>query len=121
MRHACVSVRQRGSDTESGGVIFATSADQAKEWFPIYTQLYKPNIQSTSPQEYYCNKHRLLGTPILHDELLSTVQWNFWQELARSIWDLSIRQRCTADGGKYCAFNLQEYLMMHGSYLEVSI
>lgn len=46
------------------------------------------------PSEYYC----LSGTPVLHAEFCSTVQWDFWQELAKSIWDLSIRQRCAADG-----------------------
>lgn len=72
------------------------------------------------PSEYYCNKRCLSGTPILHAEFLSTVQWDFWQELARSIWDLSIRQRCSADGGKRRALTLRGYRMMHGSSLDVS-
>lgn len=33
------------------------------------------------PSEYYCNKHCPSGAPILHAEFLSTVQWDFWQEL----------------------------------------
>lgn len=58
-------------------------------------------VKKRFPPGYYCNKHCLLGAAILHAEFLSTVQWDFWQELARSIWDLGIGQRCTADGGKY--------------------
>jgi len=85
----------------------------------IYPTLHsKPTKHFSS--EYYCNKCCLLGTPILHAEFLSTVQWDFWQELARSIWSLSIRQRCTADGRKYCALTLRGCLMMCGRYLEIS-
>lgn len=40
-----------------------------------------PNSTKHFPSEYYCNKRCPSGAPILHAEFLSTVQWDFWQEL----------------------------------------
>lgn len=40
-----------------------------------------PKSTKHFPSEYYCNKHCPSGAPILHAEFLSTVHWDFWQEL----------------------------------------
>lgn len=52
------------------------------ELMSVFLQI--PNSTKHFPSEYYCNKRCPSGAPILHAEFLSTVQWDFWQELQRA-------------------------------------
>lgn len=99
------------------GVGVSTLLFEQTELMRVFLQI--PSSTKHFPSEYYCNKHCPSGAPILHAEFLSTVQWDFWQEL-QVAYGISVLDKDLLLVEKTILPLPYKYVIMHGNYVRVS-